>query len=122
MCQGRSAIDRPLANKRLSTRRPALPTALVLLPLSDAVFLHPGFSSRARAERWVQISRLPIGEVVRGIRDAASRCTKPNGSGVGLTVCRQIVETRGGRLGTQLRQEGATAVSCSLPPERRRAP
>jgi nitrogen fixation/metabolism regulation signal transduction histidine kinase len=48
--------------------------------------------------------------------------TKPSGSGVGLPLCREIVEAHGGKLSIQLRQGGGTVVSCWLPPERRQSP
>jgi HlyD family secretion protein len=66
MIEGTSAMDRPLASKRLSPRRLALLAALVLLPLTVGAFFYPSFSRWMRAERSVQISRLRIGEVVRG--------------------------------------------------------
>ena len=42
--------------------------------------------------------------------------TKPTGSGVGLPLCREIVEAHGGSLRIQARQGGGTAVSFWLPP------
>ncbi len=43
--------------------------------------------------------------------------TKPNGSGMGLALCREIAEGHGGALGIRSRVDGGTAVSCTFPPE-----
>ncbi len=42
--------------------------------------------------------------------------TKRNGSGLGLPLCREILEAHGGKLSLQLRPNGGTAVTCWLPP------
>jgi len=42
--------------------------------------------------------------------------TKPSGSGVGLPLCREIVEAHGGSLRIQNREGGGTVVSFWLPP------
>jgi two-component system, NtrC family, nitrogen regulation sensor histidine kinase NtrY len=42
--------------------------------------------------------------------------TKPNGSGIGLTLCREIVDAHHGRLGIARREGGGVAVSVWLPP------
>ena len=42
--------------------------------------------------------------------------TKPTGSGMGLTLCREIVEAHGGRLFIARRDGGGIAVSFWLPP------
>jgi signal transduction histidine kinase len=42
--------------------------------------------------------------------------TKPGGTGVGLPLCREIVEAHGGRLRLQSRRGGGTVVSVWLPP------
>ena len=47
--------------------------------------------------------------------------TKPSGSGVGLPLCREIVEAHGGSLRIQARDGGGTAVSFWLPPKSPRA-
>jgi len=41
--------------------------------------------------------------------------TKKTGSGLGLPVCREIVEAHGGRLSLHPREDGGLAVSCWLP-------
>lgn len=41
--------------------------------------------------------------------------TKKTGSGLGLPVCREIVEAHGGRLSLHPREGGGVAVSCWLP-------
>ena len=42
--------------------------------------------------------------------------TKQSGSGVGLPLCREIVEAHGGTLRIQSREGGGIAVSFWLPP------
>ncbi len=41
--------------------------------------------------------------------------SKPGGSGLGLPLCREIVEAHGGRLRIEQRQGGGTAVVCWVP-------
>jgi nitrogen fixation/metabolism regulation signal transduction histidine kinase len=41
--------------------------------------------------------------------------SKPGGSGLGLPLCREIVEAHGGRLRLERRKEGGTAVVCWIP-------
>ena len=41
--------------------------------------------------------------------------TKKSGSGLGLSLCREIVDAHGGRISLQNRQEGGLAVSLFLP-------
>jgi nitrogen fixation/metabolism regulation signal transduction histidine kinase len=43
--------------------------------------------------------------------------TKKSGTGVGLPLCREIVEAHGGSLRIQNRENGGTAVSFALPPK-----
>ena len=41
--------------------------------------------------------------------------TKPSGTGLGLTLCREIVEAHGGRLSIANRQGGGAVVALWLP-------
>lgn len=41
--------------------------------------------------------------------------SKPGGSGLGLPLCREIVEAHGGRLRIERRAGGGTAVVCWIP-------
>jgi signal transduction histidine kinase len=41
--------------------------------------------------------------------------TKPGGSGLGLALCREIVEAHGGELRLAARQGGGLTVACRLP-------
>ena len=43
--------------------------------------------------------------------------TKPQGGGLGLALCREIVDAHGGRLSLHPRQGGGIAVRCWLPHE-----
>jgi len=45
--------------------------------------------------------------------------TKKSGSGLGLPLCREIVEGHGGKLTLQSREGGGTIVTCWLPGHRR---
>jgi len=42
--------------------------------------------------------------------------TKQTGSGLGLPLCREILEAHGGKLNLQLRPQGGIVVTCWLPP------
>jgi nitrogen fixation/metabolism regulation signal transduction histidine kinase len=78
----------------------------------------------------VRVDRLPDGVVRvqvldrgRGMNEEVMRrallpfySTKPAGSGVGLPLCREIVEAHGGSLRIQSRSGGGTVVSFWLPP------
>ena len=41
--------------------------------------------------------------------------TKPSGSGLGLPLCREIVEAHGGTLSIRPRSRGGISVSCLIP-------
>lgn len=43
--------------------------------------------------------------------------TKKSGSGLGLPLCREIMEAHGGKLSLQAHEAGGTVVTCWLPPE-----
>jgi signal transduction histidine kinase len=44
--------------------------------------------------------------------------TKERGTGLGLPLCREIVEGHGGKLTLQSREGGGTVVTCWLPARR----
>ncbi len=87
-------------------------------------------ASDGDAEIAVRIDRLPAGgarvQVLdrgRGMSEEVMRralvpfySTKPSGSGVGLTLCREIVEAHGGSIRIQSRPGGGMIVSFWLPP------
>ena len=41
--------------------------------------------------------------------------SKPNGMGIGLSICRTIVEAHGGRIWFEPREQGGTAFHFTLP-------
>jgi len=45
--------------------------------------------------------------------------TKKGGAGLGLPLCREILEAHGGRIRIQNRDGGGTVVTCWLPPHDR---
>jgi signal transduction histidine kinase len=65
---------------------------------------------------------LQVSDRGRGMDDETLRhalvpfySTKPSGSGLGLPLCREIVEGHGGKLTLQSREKGGTSVTCWLP-------
>jgi nitrogen fixation/metabolism regulation signal transduction histidine kinase len=78
----------------------------------------------------VRVERAPDGSTLlrvldrgRGMDEALMRrallpfySTKPQGAGIGLPLCREIVEAHGGKLAIQSRHGGGTVVTCWLPP------
>jgi len=59
----------------------------------------------------------------RGLPDEVMRrallpfySTKKGGTGLGLPLCREILEAHGGRIRIQNREGGGTIVTCWLPP------
>ena len=65
----------------------------------------------------------------RGLPDEVMRrallpfySTKKGGTGLGLPLCREILEAHGGRIRIQNREGGGTVVTCWLPPAPAREP
>jgi signal transduction histidine kinase len=42
--------------------------------------------------------------------------TKKTGTGLGLPLCREILEAHGGKISLQAQGDGGTVVTCWLPP------
>ena len=68
---------------------------------------------------------LQVADRGRGMDDETMRkallpfySTKKSGSGLGLPLCREIVEGHGGKLTLQSREGGGTTVTCWLPARR----
>jgi nitrogen fixation/metabolism regulation signal transduction histidine kinase len=75
-------------------------------------------SVRAANEGWV----LEVADRGTGLSDDTLRdalvpfySTKPSGTGLGLTLCREIVDAHGGRLSIANRQDGGAMVALWLP-------
>lgn len=67
-------------------------------------------------------ARLEVGDRGSGLTERTLRdallpffSTKPTGTGLGLTLCREIVEAHGGRLSLANRPGGGALVSVWLP-------
>jgi nitrogen fixation/metabolism regulation signal transduction histidine kinase len=72
--------------------------------------------------------RVTVGDRGKGMSDEVLRSallpfysTKERGSGLGLPLCREIIEAHGGRLRIQSREGGGTLVTCMLPRTESRA-
>jgi two-component system nitrogen regulation sensor histidine kinase NtrY len=75
-------------------------------------------SVRARVQGFViEVADRGSGLSEQVLRDALLPffSTKPSGTGLGLTLCREIVEAHGGRLTLANRPNGGTVVSIHLP-------
>jgi signal transduction histidine kinase len=67
---------------------------------------------------WIQVSDRGRGMDEETMRQALLPfySTKPGGSGLGLALCREILEAHGGRISLQSRPGEGTVVTCWLPP------
>jgi two-component system, NtrC family, nitrogen regulation sensor histidine kinase NtrY len=67
---------------------------------------------------WIQVSDHGRGMDEETMRQALLPfySTKPGGSGLGLALCREILEAHGGKLSLQSRPGGGAVVTCWLPP------
>jgi signal transduction histidine kinase len=67
---------------------------------------------------WIQVSDRGRGMDEETMRQALLPfySTKPEGSGLGLALCREILEAHGGRISLQSRPGEGTVVTCWLPP------
>ena len=67
---------------------------------------------------WLQVSDRGPGMDEETMRQALLPfySTKPGGSGLGLALCREILEAHGGKIALQSRPGEGTVVTCWLPP------
>lgn len=68
-------------------------------------------------ESWIQVSDSGPGMDDETLRKALLPfySTKKSGTGLGLPICREVIEGHGGKLTLQNRSEGGTTVTCWLP-------
>lgn len=73
--------------------------------------------STPQAESWIQVIDRGEGMDEETMRKALLPfySTKRSGSGLGLPLCREILEAHGGKLSLQSDPEGGTVVTCWLP-------
>jgi light-regulated signal transduction histidine kinase (bacteriophytochrome) len=78
--------------------------------------------AQPRMEEWIGLDADPAhpalkeGEVVAAARALLPFfSTKPSGSGLGLPLCREIVEAHGGTLSIRPRTGGGISVVCLIP-------
>ncbi|HET9767753.1 MAG TPA: ATP-binding protein, partial [Thermoanaerobaculia bacterium] len=67
---------------------------------------------------WIQVSDRGPGMDEETMRQALLPfySTKVGGSGLGLALCREILEAHGGKIALQSRPGEGTVVTCWLPP------
>jgi signal transduction histidine kinase len=70
-----------------------------------------------QAESWIQVSDRGHGMDEETMHKALLPfySTKRSGSGLGLPLCREILEAHGGKLSLQSDPEGGMVVTCWLP-------
>ena len=76
-------------------------------------------SSHAKDPEWLEIS---VSDTGPGLSDAVANrlfqpfvTSKPTGMGVGLSICRTIIESHGGRIWAEPRSEGGCVFRFTLP-------
>jgi len=87
------------------------------VPEEIAVGVHESLESGQGAGFVIQVADRGAGLTDNVLRDALLPfySTKPTGTGLGLTLCREIVEAHGGRLSIANRPGGGALVSVWLP-------
>jgi len=75
--------------------------------------------TKLRGRKWVEVTVADRGNGVAG-HDVANIfkpffSTKPNGMGLGLVICRSIVESHGGELSVSTNAHGGATFTCLLP-------
>jgi len=91
---------------------------------NDAISDARGVEVKLRVESapeggtWIQVSDKGRGMDEETMRQALLPfySTKPGGSGLGLALCREILEAHGGKIALQSRPGEGTVVTCWLPP------
>ena len=89
-----------------------------------------GFAAEAEDPGWLRVTVSDTGpgipsEEIPFIFDRYYRSPQapsPVGTGLGLTVCKRLVEAQGGRIWARLREEGGLEIAFTLAPARLAAP
>jgi len=85
---------------------------------ADEVEVKLRVESAPEGGTWIQVSDRGRGMDEETMRQALLPfySTKPGGSGLGLALCREILEAHGGKIALQSRPAEGTVVTCWLPP------
>jgi signal transduction histidine kinase len=90
--------------------------AMAAVPVTQRVLT---VTTRLKGRRWVEVA---VGDRGKGVSPEAGRkifkpfySTKPNGMGLGLVICRSIVESHGGKLCVTNSQHGGATFAFSVP-------
>src|SRR5260370_31701961 len=75
--------------------------------------------TKIRGRKWVEVTVADRGNGIAS-HDMANIfkpffSTKPNGMGLGLVICRSIVESHGGELSVSANVHGGATFTCRLP-------
>jgi two-component system, LuxR family, sensor kinase FixL len=90
--------------------------AMAEIPVAQRVLT---VTTRLKGRKWVEVA---VGDRGKGVSAEQVReifkpfySTKPNGMGLGLVICRSIVESHGGKLSVTNNQHGGATFSFSVP-------
>jgi two-component system nitrogen regulation sensor histidine kinase NtrY len=115
-------IEQPLPRSQASFDAPQMEQVMInlLKNAAESGSAREEITVRIREERKgfaIEVSDRGSGLNENALRDALLPffSTKPTGTGLGLTLCREIVEAHGGRLSIANRPDGGASVTVWLP-------